>query len=97
MIVKFTKDHPIGIPKGTVKNIDNKLAQRFIESEYCKEATEKEHKAYLKKLADAKIKALKALKALNTPKTVCEECEENKTSKTKTVCKECEEKRLNKK
>ncbi len=94
MIVKFIKDHPIGIPKGTVKNIDNKLAERFIEAEYCKEATEKEHKAYLKKLADAKVKALKAL---NTPKTVCEECEENKTSKTKTVCKECEEKRLNKK
>lgn len=94
MIVKFIKDHPIGIPKGTVKNIDNKLAERFIEAEYCKEATEKEYKAYLKKLADAKIKALKAL---TTPETVCQECEENKTSKTKTVCKECEEKRLNKK
>ena len=94
MIVKFIKDHPIGIPKGTVKNIDNKLAERFIEAEYCKEATEKEHKAYLKKLNDAKVKALKEL---NTPKAECKECKENKPSKTKTVCKECEEKRLNKK
>jgi hypothetical protein len=94
MIVKFTKAHNIGIPKGTVKRIDNKLAERFIGDGYCQEATEKEYKAYLKKLNDAKVKALKAL---NTPKTVCKECEENKTSKTKTVCKECEEKRLNKK
>jgi len=94
MIVKFIKDNPIGLPKGIIKNIDNKLAERLIEGEYCKEATEKEYKAYLKKLSDAKIKAFKAL---NTPKTECKECEENKTSKTKTVCKECEEKRLNKK
>ena len=78
MIVKFTKDHPIGIPKGTVKNIDNKLAERFIEAEYCKEATEKEHKAYLKKLNDAKVKALKAL---NTPKKECKECEEKRINK----------------
>ena len=27
MILKFIKDHPIGIPNGTVKNIDNKLAE----------------------------------------------------------------------
>jgi hypothetical protein len=94
MIVKFIKDHPIGIPKGTIKNIDNKLAERFIEGEYCKEATEKEYKAYLKKLSDAKIKASKPL---IQAKKECKECEENKTSKTKTVCKECEEKRINKK
>ena len=29
MIVKFIKDHPIGIPKGTIKNIDNKRVTDF--------------------------------------------------------------------
>lgn len=92
MIVRFIKTHSIGIPKGTIKNIDNKLAERFISTGYCEEVTEKEYKAYLKKLSDDKIKALNALN-----KKDCNCDEKPKRGKKTTVCKECEEKRLNKK
>jgi len=88
MIVKFIKTHPLGIKEGTVKKLDEKISNRFIEEGYVIEGTEEEYKDFLKGIAPKQLAAIQE----------CKECDEKpKRGKKKTVCKECEEKRLNKK
>jgi len=56
MKIVFTKNHPIGIPKGTVQNIQEKQALEMIEGGYAKEISDKEYEVGMKAYREQKSK-----------------------------------------
>ena len=87
MIIKFTKEHVAGIPKGAVKELSTKIGERFIEQGYAEESTQPELDKYNKKMSkvvrpDLLTEAKEEANASNG----CEDCGGN--------CDECGEKEV---
>jgi len=88
MIVKFKKEHVAGFSKGEVKDIDNVLAKRLIESGYVEESTKEALSRYKTKQSKVVAPNLyeEAKIIANTSRTECKECGGNPE------CEDCKEK-----
>lgn len=64
MIIKFIKNHQVGIAKGTVQDVAENFGQRMIDSEFSKKGTKKELEAFKKSIKDAEIERLKVLEEI---------------------------------
>jgi hypothetical protein len=64
MIIKFIKEHPTGIKKGSVHEVDEKFAERMIVCQFAKKSTKKELEAFKKSIKDKEQARLKALEEI---------------------------------
>ncbi len=87
-IIKFKKEHQAGIPKGAVKELSDKSAERLIDEGYAEESTQEELDSYREKLAKRKKPDYQkeAVENANKTNTDCKECGNNPD------CKDCKEK-----
>jgi hypothetical protein len=53
MIIEFTKEHPAGIPKGSVKKVDNKLGERMVSEGFAIESTQEAFNKKVEALQEA--------------------------------------------
>jgi hypothetical protein len=87
-IIKFIKAHVAGIPKGAVKSVDDKHADKLIKNGYAEDSTEEALEKYNTKMAKLKKESLYAdAKAnANNSNSDCEGCEGEPEGKK---CEEC--------
>jgi len=110
MIIEFTKDHPAGITKGTVKELDAKFSQKMIDEGFAKESNQTDLDNFRKSLQDAtqaklvelqtkEAETLKAKQEAATIKTKEEDCGCGDTPKEEgeEECEECKKKAAAKK
>lgn len=64
MIIKFIKNHPVGIKEGTVQEVDERFAERMIESEFAKKSNKKGLEAFKKSIKDQEAERLKVLEEI---------------------------------
>lgn len=101
MIIKFIKNHPAGIQKGTVQKADEKFAQRMIESNFAKKSTKKELDSYIKGIKDQEAERLKVLEEMRTEaKKLQQKAQQEAKAKEKDCgcgkvadCEECKDKK----
>ena len=86
MVIEFVKIHPVGIPKGAIKEVDEKLGNRLITEGFAKESTQETlDNAKAKREAEekAKVQELKKISLVQNEKDCdCKEEEE-------TDCEDC--------
>lgn len=85
MVVEFKKNHPVGIPKGAIKEVDEKLGNKLISEGYAIESDQETlDKAKAKREAEekAKVQELKKI-SLVQKKKPCD-CKEEETD-----CEDC--------
>jgi len=88
MIVKFKKEHVAGFLKGDVKDVDDRLAKRLIESGHVEESTKEALSRYNKKQSKVVAPDLykEAKELANHSRTKCTKCGDNP------ACEDCKEK-----
>lgn len=79
MIVKFKKEHVAGFLKGDVKDVDDRLAKRLIESGHVEESTKEALSSYKKKQSKVVAPDLykEAKESANHSRTKCTKCGDN--------------------
>jgi len=83
MIIEFTKDHPVGIPKGSIKKVDNKLGERIISEGFAKESNEEAFEKIMSAAKEAEKKRIAELKENYTLEEKAKQDQEAAVIKTK--------------
>jgi len=83
MIVEFIKNHPVGIPNGTIKELDEKFAQKMIDQGFAKESNQTELDNFRKSLQDATKTKLANIQAKQAEQIKAKKDQEAASIKTK--------------
>jgi ribosomal protein L9 len=103
MILEFIKDHPVGIPKGTIKNVQESFAQKLIDQGFAKESNQTALNKFRKSLQDSTKQKLEVIqeKEVEAKKVIAEaekttvkkDCGcDKKVKKEGEDCEECKKK-----
>lgn len=107
MIIKYTKQHPVGIEKGTVQKVDSNFGNRMISEGYAEEAKQTDLDKFRKTIEDKKKKQLEALQKKNAEKVTAKKeptakqkdcgCNDKPKAEGEEECEECKKKAAAKK
>ena len=87
MIIKFIKDHPVGIQEGTVQEVNEKFGNRMISEGYAEEGTQTDLDEFRKSIEDAKKQSLAEFEAKQTEELKAkQEAEANVIKTTDSDC-----------